>query len=411
MQSGLFEPETTPEQQAALARLETLLALIEGWVDAVVADAVGERLPGAGGAARDAAPAPGVRRAGRADLRHRGRAGAAAAPAAGGRRAVAAAGRAARDRRARRAVGAPRPDPHGRRPRRPGRVRRPRARWATRSPSWRSWPARGAGGPRGGDHGRPGEDEPTIRRHEPTAAADADRLAAGSAAGVGSASGLVAVDADQARARRRRTALQVAHRPLGARVAVHPRPEPRVVAGFEQVGQLVHEHVVDHPAGRVAQPLADPDGAVDRGAGRPAGAHRRHPAHRGRARPDRRGSGGTAPRCAGAARRRPCGRASGGGPRCAPAGAPSRRPSGVSSDSLIQPGMNTITVSPSRRALTMRRRRSLRRTSTTAGCAIAPAYARRPADRVRRRRPSCPQPARACGQPDAPGRTTGTLRP
>ncbi|HVL85630.1 MAG TPA: zinc-dependent metalloprotease [Pseudonocardia sp.] len=47
MQSGLFEPQTTPEQQAALARLETLLALVEGWVDAVVADAVGDRLPGA----------------------------------------------------------------------------------------------------------------------------------------------------------------------------------------------------------------------------------------------------------------------------------------------------------------------------------------------------------------------------
>jgi putative hydrolase len=47
MQSGLFEPQTTPEQQAALARLETLLALIEGWVDAVVADAVTDRLPGA----------------------------------------------------------------------------------------------------------------------------------------------------------------------------------------------------------------------------------------------------------------------------------------------------------------------------------------------------------------------------
>jgi len=47
MRSGMFEQETTPAQQAALARLETLLALIEGWVDAVVADAVGDRLPGA----------------------------------------------------------------------------------------------------------------------------------------------------------------------------------------------------------------------------------------------------------------------------------------------------------------------------------------------------------------------------
>ncbi|MEU6645855.1 zinc-dependent metalloprotease [Saccharomonospora sp. NPDC046836] len=47
MSSGLLEPKTTPEQQAALNRLETLLALVEGWVDVVVAEAVGERLPGA----------------------------------------------------------------------------------------------------------------------------------------------------------------------------------------------------------------------------------------------------------------------------------------------------------------------------------------------------------------------------
>ncbi|GAB3872462.1 zinc-dependent metalloprotease [Kibdelosporangium lantanae] len=47
MQSGLFEPQTTPEQQVALNRLETLLALVEGWVDVVVADAVADRLPGA----------------------------------------------------------------------------------------------------------------------------------------------------------------------------------------------------------------------------------------------------------------------------------------------------------------------------------------------------------------------------
>jgi putative hydrolase len=47
MQSGMFTPETTPEQKTALARLETMLALVEGWVDAVVAEAVGDRLPGA----------------------------------------------------------------------------------------------------------------------------------------------------------------------------------------------------------------------------------------------------------------------------------------------------------------------------------------------------------------------------
>jgi putative hydrolase len=47
MQGGLFEPQTTDEQKVALARLETLLALVEGWVDAVVAEAAKDRLPGA----------------------------------------------------------------------------------------------------------------------------------------------------------------------------------------------------------------------------------------------------------------------------------------------------------------------------------------------------------------------------
>lgn len=40
-----FTPEDTPEQAAALARLETLLALVEGWVDDVVSLASDERLP------------------------------------------------------------------------------------------------------------------------------------------------------------------------------------------------------------------------------------------------------------------------------------------------------------------------------------------------------------------------------
>jgi putative hydrolase len=46
LQSGMFEPEDTPQQKAALARLETLLALVEGWVDAVVTDAA-QALPSA----------------------------------------------------------------------------------------------------------------------------------------------------------------------------------------------------------------------------------------------------------------------------------------------------------------------------------------------------------------------------
>jgi putative hydrolase len=47
LSGGLFEPQTTPEQQAALRRLETLLALVEGWVDAIVAAAATDRMPGA----------------------------------------------------------------------------------------------------------------------------------------------------------------------------------------------------------------------------------------------------------------------------------------------------------------------------------------------------------------------------
>jgi putative hydrolase len=45
---GVFEPKATPEQTAALERLETLLALIEGWVQTVVGEALGDRLPGTG---------------------------------------------------------------------------------------------------------------------------------------------------------------------------------------------------------------------------------------------------------------------------------------------------------------------------------------------------------------------------
>ena len=39
-------PEETPQQKAALARLETTLALVEGWVDTVVNEVAGDRLPG-----------------------------------------------------------------------------------------------------------------------------------------------------------------------------------------------------------------------------------------------------------------------------------------------------------------------------------------------------------------------------
>jgi putative hydrolase len=47
LNQGIFEPKASPEQTAALERLETLLALIEGWVQTVVTAALGERIPGA----------------------------------------------------------------------------------------------------------------------------------------------------------------------------------------------------------------------------------------------------------------------------------------------------------------------------------------------------------------------------
>lgn len=48
LNQGIFEPKATPEQEAALERLETLLALIEGWVQTVVTAALGDRIPGTG---------------------------------------------------------------------------------------------------------------------------------------------------------------------------------------------------------------------------------------------------------------------------------------------------------------------------------------------------------------------------
>jgi putative hydrolase len=45
LSGGLFTPETSPAQSAALEKLETLLALIEGWIDAVVVKAASDRLP------------------------------------------------------------------------------------------------------------------------------------------------------------------------------------------------------------------------------------------------------------------------------------------------------------------------------------------------------------------------------
>jgi putative hydrolase len=47
LEGGLFEPQKTPEQKATLDRLETMLALIEGWVDHVVTRATSRWMPAA----------------------------------------------------------------------------------------------------------------------------------------------------------------------------------------------------------------------------------------------------------------------------------------------------------------------------------------------------------------------------
>ncbi len=44
---GMFEPQRTPAQQATLTRLETTLALVEGWVDEVTDAAARDQLPNA----------------------------------------------------------------------------------------------------------------------------------------------------------------------------------------------------------------------------------------------------------------------------------------------------------------------------------------------------------------------------
>ena len=47
LEGGLFEPQKTPQQLAILERLETMLALVEGWVDEVVTQATAQWMPAA----------------------------------------------------------------------------------------------------------------------------------------------------------------------------------------------------------------------------------------------------------------------------------------------------------------------------------------------------------------------------
>jgi putative hydrolase len=47
LEGGMFEPPVSPQQEAALSRLEIALALVEGWVDELVGQATAERMPAA----------------------------------------------------------------------------------------------------------------------------------------------------------------------------------------------------------------------------------------------------------------------------------------------------------------------------------------------------------------------------
>ena len=123
--SGVLEPEETPEQQMALRRLETLLALVEGWVDTVVAEAAKDRLPGHSALAetmrrRRASGGPAEQTfATLVGLELRPRRLRDAATVWGGH------GPAVRQRRPRPALVAPRPAAHVRRPRRADGLRGP----------------------------------------------------------------------------------------------------------------------------------------------------------------------------------------------------------------------------------------------------------------------------------------------
>ena len=48
LNDGIFTPQESPAQRAALTKLETALALIDGWSEEVVAQAAGDRLPNIG---------------------------------------------------------------------------------------------------------------------------------------------------------------------------------------------------------------------------------------------------------------------------------------------------------------------------------------------------------------------------
>ena len=277
---GLFAPQQTPQQEVALRRLETLLALVEGWVDTVVTAAAGDRMPGAE-ALREAS-------------------------------------------RRRRASGGPAEQTFATLvglELRPRRLRDAAALWwnvtdkrgvSARDATW-SHPdllptaddldnpfdfverddergrLRGARRPQRAARRRRGRARRRVgslvallgvsalgRRRSSVIGVVGRRCRRWS---VSSVHRVVDEVVGERQVRGRADAVEVAAGPLGARVARDELPEPRPVARLDQMRELVQEHVVLHPGRHLEQPTGEPDRAVRWGAGGPAGAHRRDPAH------------------------------------------------------------------------------------------------------------------------------------
>ena len=266
LSGGLFEPETTPEQQAALRRLETLLALVEGWVDAVVAAAANERMPG-GEALREASRR---RRAtgGPAEQTFATLVGLELRP----RRLREAAAlwwavtEKHGDQRTRRRLGAPRSATDRRGPRRPARLRR-HGGSARHAPCRRRAPrsCRAAAGRLERRHVLSGERLARVGRQAVSAALSSPPCSMSSTSPARSSA--------TSRWAAALHPVEIAAGSLGSRIALHQGPEVRAVPRHQQMCELVHQHVVAHPVRHVLQALGEPDGGVRRRARRPAGAH------------------------------------------------------------------------------------------------------------------------------------------
>ncbi len=278
LSGGVFGLQSTPEQQTTLARLETTLALVEGWVDEVTAVAALPTCPTPSRCARCCAVV--VRRAGPRSTRSRRSSASSCAPALARRgRPVGAHRGAVRRRCARRRGTTPtccptgptsttRPATRGGAPR-PARRRRTstaRSRRSSAPRRVRRTPDRRARAPTrvaprlptrrrtarpqtdrrttvDGRRGRPGRGAALTWSPPGQLAVSAGGAVVPAAPSRGSTSASSGSSPRPART----TRPPGTPRPLRARVGVEQLPEPRAVTGVEQVRELVQEHVVEHP--------------------------------------------------------------------------------------------------------------------------------------------------------------------